>query len=1072
MDNVDKRSLRRLAVSSINSTCPAISVVIPMYNAEEFIGECLESILNQTFQNFEVIVVDDCSTDLSLEIVESYVPKFDGRLRLTQTKVNSGGGGYVPRNIGLNLASGEYVWFVDADDFVLLTALETLYNAAKEHDADIVYTAAHYQFDKPNEVFVLRDDKGKKLFKERLAEEPILNTEPDENLQMLIFDKGFTTPWSKLLRRNFMIENEISFPEIAKAGDHIWTIDLYCHAKRVLRFPTPLYFYRKYNAGSISRIKRTPSKQVSYWVSAFVEWLNTLQKLADKNEILKENPAYCYYAAKRDFEWLLKCLNKERNEFDDEDIYKILYLEFSKLNNAPDLLVPFFFSAINTERKTGESHLKSGKKLREEFNLFKKLLISSSPNADKTIPETAFTCPVISIIIPLYNAEDYIAESFDSILNQTFQNFEVIVVDDCSTDNSYAVVESYIPKFGGRLKLLQMEKNSGSAPAPRNKGFLHSRGEYIFFMDADDVFTKTALEEMYTLAKEYGADVVYCEKYFMSSGLGQDFVNNIHLADSLIQSGGFVDEPEFISDDLSVRLQELAQKRFWVTPWQRLVSRELLAENRINFPEIIGSDDVVWCFLVLCCAKKFLRVPNACYIRRMSDESFTKKKKAPNRFIHQWVDVVVRGLKFMDNFMGKLKFFQENPDQRYLALNTIVTPMLNVIASVCAELKSEEVYDIFMNEFSKDTGESNVLVSFLFTALYGERKSHGSEHQAIRMFEPHITARIDFKLIPKSGDGDFQILSISDDNAGTIKPPWLNKDGIGYMIHSFAGKLKIVAKATADGRIRLELKGKDVRILDNRAKRIPYWIDYTSLTLNDKTIFDKPTPAWHNKPYRYNMNVKAGDEITVEVEWLPHRSDTVTVEEDANYQALVKKVASLEEKLADSEKQFNAEIETLINRNVALQRLNENYTQMIRRVSPYLVARMDLKLLVKTDASDFQITSISDDIAKISQPEFLNKDSVGYLIFSYIGKLRLVAKTAVDGRIQFTLRGRDVRRSEDINKRIPYWIDYTKLIINGRTIFNKLTPAWHNKPYRHVFNVKAGDEIVIQVEWLPHRSDT
>ena len=85
--------------------CPAVSVIIPMYNAEKYIGECLESLLLQTFQDFEVIVVDDCSTDNSFSIVESYIPKFDGRLKLTKTEKNSGGGGYVPRNIAANTFS-------------------------------------------------------------------------------------------------------------------------------------------------------------------------------------------------------------------------------------------------------------------------------------------------------------------------------------------------------------------------------------------------------------------------------------------------------------------------------------------------------------------------------------------------------------------------------------------------------------------------------------------------------------------------------------------------------------------------------------------------------------------------------------------------------------------------------------------------------------------------------------------------------------------------------------------------------------------------------------------------------
>ena len=338
----------------------------------------------------------------------------------------------------------------------------------------------------------------------------------------------------------------------------------------------------------------------------------------------------------------------------------------------------------------------------------------NNPSVSDLLP-----CPAVSVIIPVYNASKYIGEALDSILEQTLQDFEVIVVDDCSTDNSPEVVQSYLEKFGGRLIFTRMKKNSGSAPAPRNKGFRFARGEYVFFMDSDDTFTKTALEEMYTLAKEYNADVVYCEKYYMSTGVGQDFINNMFVADRLIQSGGFVETPTFISNEIPERLRELAQRRFWVTPWQRLVSRKLLVDYEIKFPEIIGSDDVVWCFQVLCVAERFLRVPNMCYIRRMYEQSFTQSsKKSPNKHFHQWMDIVFRGLKFADNFMSKLKFFQEHPDYRYEGIRIIsARSSFSVIYPVQSTLKPAKVYDIFKKEFSKDTSQQDVLTSFLCTQI-------------------------------------------------------------------------------------------------------------------------------------------------------------------------------------------------------------------------------------------------------------------------------------------------------------------------------------------------------------------
>ena len=93
-------------MDSEKNFAPKISIVIPMYNTEKYVGECLHSLEIQTFQDFEIIVVDDCSTDKSPEIVESYMPKFNGRLKMIRTEKNSGGCS-VPRNAGMKIAKGK-----------------------------------------------------------------------------------------------------------------------------------------------------------------------------------------------------------------------------------------------------------------------------------------------------------------------------------------------------------------------------------------------------------------------------------------------------------------------------------------------------------------------------------------------------------------------------------------------------------------------------------------------------------------------------------------------------------------------------------------------------------------------------------------------------------------------------------------------------------------------------------------------------------------------------------------------------------------------------------------------------
>ena len=692
---------------------PSISVIIPLYNAKEYISKCLDSLLSQTFQNFEVIVVNDRSTDKSADIVESFKEKFGERLKVTETEKNSGNS-CTPRNIGLSLASGEYVFFVDADDYLAENALKTFYDSAKENEAEVVYTAAYYDMSGTEEFRILRDVSPKDTLKKVLDEkDDSTGEDTDKNLNRLFSGEDFRTAWTKFVQRDFLTKNKIVFPEIPVGGDYIWSINIYCHASKFWRLDVPLYFRRSYSPGLIARKTRRPASKVSFWAAAFVAWLKAFNRLANKNSILSDDSARIYKVSSDYFRYCLSLISDEvLNRFYSKETHEILFREFAKKNDSSALTIPFFFSAISGREKLINKNQKQIDKLTAEID---------SQKAELDVMKSQ-VCPLVSIIIPMYNAEKFIGELLESLLVQTLKNFEVLVVDDCSKDSSCKVVEKYIPKFGGRLKLLKMAQNSGAAPAPRNKGFLYSRGEYIFFMDADDAFTKTALEEMYTLAKDYNADVVYCEKYYMSTGIGQEFMNNLYPADSSIQLGEFVDKPTLISNNLADRLKDLAKRRFWVTPWQRLVKRELLAENKITFPEIIGSDDVVWCFQVLCCAKRFLRVPNSCYIRRMYDESFTKSKKAPGKHIRQWADIVVRGLKFVANFMDRLTFFKENPNHRYEALNILSRSAFGPIAPVCANLKDEEIYDIFMKEFAKDMGEYSELISFLCTNIIEQDK--------------------------------------------------------------------------------------------------------------------------------------------------------------------------------------------------------------------------------------------------------------------------------------------------------------------------------------------------------------
>ena len=327
--------------------------------------------------------------------------------------------------------------------------------------------------------------------------------------------------------------------------------------------------------------------------------------------------------------------------------------------------------------------------------------------------------PAVSVIIPMYNASQFVGQCLESLLAQTFTDFEVIIVDDCSTDSSAAIVESYAPKFDGRLALLQLDRNSGSGAVPRNTGLKFARGEYIFFADADDMLTLTALEELFALAERFNADVVYCEKYYAATpDLSEVFIHSEQ------HGGSFVDRPTLESDDLSERVQKILRHDYWVTPWCKFIKRSLLVDGEISFPQCKIAEDDIWTYELVFCAKKFLRVPNIIYVWRQSEDSMFRRNRSPQREIKFWVNPLVIGLKHLDEFMSRIEFFRVNPQYRLAILDHFANGRcLAQLSKVADRVEPLELYETIRDGFKEILGGHDVLVAYLCTLVHEQRKN-------------------------------------------------------------------------------------------------------------------------------------------------------------------------------------------------------------------------------------------------------------------------------------------------------------------------------------------------------------
>lgn len=323
--------------------------------------------------------------------------------------------------------------------------------------------------------------------------------------------------------------------------------------------------------------------------------------------------------------------------------------------------------------------------------------------------------PALSVIIAMYNTEKYIGDCLESFLAQTFQDFEVIVVDDCSTDNSAAVVESYAEKFDGRLNLLSLPKNSGNNGIPNNMGLSLARGQYVLFMDSDDIVTPDALEKLYTAAKNFDADVVGTEAYYE---VPDKFWNDTEYWKQLkpvsYQKGGFVDEPTLISSDFSERVKDCYNFRFLWNIWSKLIRRDFLIDNDITITNEMANDMLLTCFLV-CSAKRYVRIPDTINVYRVVDSSLTHKARDPLRQLQKYSSALSVGFNHFDKFLSGREFFKQNPEMKHLALEIYVREISAYLDKIYAALPAYKLDETLREEFSKTSNAA--LLAFVFSSM-------------------------------------------------------------------------------------------------------------------------------------------------------------------------------------------------------------------------------------------------------------------------------------------------------------------------------------------------------------------
>ena len=437
-----------------------ISVIIPVYNAEAYIEQCLESVMNQTLKDIEIICVDDGSTDNSISILKEYEKK-DARISVLYQKNQFAG---VARNNGLSIAKGEYVAFLDSDDYFELDGLEKLYNIATENNLDFV-KAASYIVDTQTSDISTNKYYSNGAFNENQMKN-ILTFAAAPRKLLSVAD----VPWNAIYKLKFLNDNEIRFNNLRCINDHSFYMNCLVHASRIMITKIFLTYYRINQSNSLIGVR---SKNFNCQLASY----NLVKEIVsnipyDLKKLVLQNELYLI------FMWYEKFQNG--NKISMQLITQVD--EFVKSYEAKDVsndhLSRFDYSYV--------------------FNYFK-------DRPDYKIERAAVDSPKVSFIVPAYNASAYITECIESIQNQTMSEIEIICIDDGSTDATPEIIEEYA-KYDRRITLLK-QQNSYAGTA-RNRGIEAAKGEYVTFIDSDDKIDLDYAQKMYDEATRVNAEVI------------------------------------------------------------------------------------------------------------------------------------------------------------------------------------------------------------------------------------------------------------------------------------------------------------------------------------------------------------------------------------------------------------------------------------------------------------------------------------------------------------------------------------------------------------------------------------
>ncbi len=226
---------------------------------------------------------------------------------------------------------------------------------------------------------------------------------------------------------------------------------------------------------------------------------------------------------------------------------------------------------------------------------------------------------LVSVIVPVYNVQEYLNECIDSVISQTYTQTEIILIDDGSTDNSGKICDDYARK-DSRIKVIH--KENGGLSEARNTGVKNATGKYIYFIDSDDYILPDTLKELTDIAEAEDADIVYFDaKSFEEGEKGFNIEQR------------YIRKKEYKTDE-GFKVFEALQnnKEYHPSVCLLFFNKKFFDENKLEFVSGIYHEDMIFTYIALCLANRVAQCKKAFYMRRYRNESITVSRKNEKHF--------------------------------------------------------------------------------------------------------------------------------------------------------------------------------------------------------------------------------------------------------------------------------------------------------------------------------------------------------------------------------------------------------------------------------------------------------